>query len=109
MEDKAGGGKSLIESILNLTDLVSTYVRQQVKMTVDNSITGPIGVAARKAAFLILSFSLFSLAAIFIAVGLFLLLAFLVGYILAYFIVGALLMLGGFLFLRQASTRKPPG
>ncbi|HZD59341.1 MAG TPA: hypothetical protein VE439_02655 [Anaerolineae bacterium] len=108
MEDKAEGGRSLIESILNLIDLISIYVRQQTKRTVDQSITRPIGNAARSAAFLILSFSLFSIAAIFIAVGLFLLLAFLVGYILAYFIVGVLLVLAGFIFLRQTGIRKPP-
>ncbi|MBE0447305.1 MAG: hypothetical protein IBX64_04260 [Actinobacteria bacterium] len=108
MEDKAGGGKSLIESILDLIDLISAYVSQQIKRTVDNSVAKPIGVAARKAAFLVLSFTLFSLAVIFIAVGLFLLLATLVGYVLAYFIVGAILILGGFLLLRKTNGRKLP-
>jgi len=106
MEYKARGEKSLIDSILNLTDLVSVYVRQEVKKVVDQSIAGPIGVAARKAALLIMAFTLFALASIFIAVGLFLLLAALVGFILAYLIIGAVLLLVGFLFLRQINAQE---
>lgn len=103
MKDKAEDEKTLIESILNLIDLVSVYLRQQVKRIVDESIAGPISAAGRKAALFILAFSLFSLSSIFIAVGLFLSLAKLVGFIFAYLIIGALLIITGLIVFRQIS------
>lgn len=103
MKDKDADEKTLIESVLNLIDLVSVYFRQQVKRIVDESIAGPIGAAGRKAALFILAFSLFSLSSIFIAVGLFLALAKLVGFIFAYLIIGALLITAGLIVFRQIS------
>jgi len=108
MEEKARGGKSLVESVLELFEVTSTYVRQEVKRVVDESIAGPIGVAARKAAFILLAFTLFSIAAIFISVGLFLLLATLIGYILAYLSIGIVLVIFGGILVWQAMDRKAP-
>ncbi|MCL6473085.1 MAG: hypothetical protein K6T91_09820 [Firmicutes bacterium] len=102
MGQKTKGGKTLIESIIELIDLIALYARKQIQSVVDRSITGPISKAAQKAGFFILAFSLFSLAVVFIAVGLFLFLASLTGYIIAYLIIGLLLVIVGLLFLRQA-------
>lgn len=101
MRETTKDAKTLIESVLELIDLISTYIRQQARMIVDQSIAGPIASAGRKAALFIFAFSLFSLAAIFVAVGLFLALASLVGFILAYLIIGALLIIVGLLVFRQ--------
>ena len=95
MRQETKGGKTIIDSVLELIDLVTLYFKKQIKSIVDQSITKPIRTAARKAAFMILAFSLFSLAAIFTAVGLFLSLASLTGYILAYLIIGILLVIAG--------------
>ncbi|MEW5706227.1 MAG: hypothetical protein AB1743_05460 [Actinomycetota bacterium] len=97
--EKAKGGKTLIESILRLIDLASLYIRQQLKNIVEQGISVPIKSAGRTAAFFILAFSLFSLASIFIAIGLFLLLASFVGHIIAYLVVGALLAIAGAIVL----------
>ncbi len=102
MKQETKGGKTVIGSVLELVDLITLYVKKQAKSIVDQSITGPIGNAAKKAAFMILAFSLFSLAAIFIAVGLFLSLVSITGYILAYLIIGILLTIAGFIIWRQA-------
>ncbi|MDP2210333.1 MAG: phage holin family protein [Candidatus Aquicultor sp.] len=108
MEEKARGSRSLVESILDLFEVSSTYVRQQVKQVVDESIAGPIGTAAKKAAFIMLAFTLFSIAAIFISVGLFLLFATLVGYILAYLSIGIVLVIFGAILVWQAMDKKAP-
>ncbi|MBS3909208.1 MAG: phage holin family protein [Actinobacteria bacterium] len=108
MEDKTKGGRTLVESILDLFEVSSTYLRQQVKQVVDESVAGPIGIAAKKAAFIILAFTLFSIAAIFISVGLFLLLATLVGYILAYLIIGVVLVIFGAILAWRAMDKKTP-
>jgi uncharacterized membrane protein len=105
MKETTKGGKTIIDSILELFDLIMVYVRQQVKMIVEQNITGPIGTAARKAGFFILAFTLFSIASIFVAVGFFLLLASLIGYILAYLLIGAVLIVGG-IVLVWLSVRK---
>lgn len=101
MKQETKGGKTVIDSVLELVDLITLYVKKQAKSIVDQSIAGPIGAAARKAAFMILAFSLFSLAAIFIAVGLFLSLVSLTGYILAYLIIGILLIIAGLITWHQ--------
>lgn len=108
MEEKAKGGRSIVESVLDLFEVSSTYVRQQVKQVVDESIAGPIGTAAKKAAFIMLAFTLFSIAAIFLAVGFFLLFATLVGYILAYLIIGLVLVIFGGILVWQAMDKKVP-
>ncbi|NCO65616.1 MAG: hypothetical protein COW32_07650 [Candidatus Aquicultor secundus] len=105
MKETTQGGKTIIDAILELFDLVMAYVRQQITMIVKQNITGPIGTAARKAAFFILAFTFFSIASIFVAVGFFLLLASLIGYILAYLSIGAVLIIGGIVLVRL-STRE---
>lgn len=87
--------KSLLDSILELIDLFLRYVRQQIRLTVDQSVVGPIGKAGKRAGLFILAFTLFSIAAVFIAVFLFLLLATLVGYLLAVLIAGLVFVAGG--------------
>lgn len=93
-------GKTIMDAVFELFDLVMVYVRQQVKLIVEQNITRPITIASRKAAFFLLAFTFFSIASLFVAVGFFLLLASLIGYILAYLSIGAILILGGILLIR---------
>ncbi|MHB8840810.1 MAG: phage holin family protein [Candidatus Aquicultor sp.] len=110
MKETTQGGKTIIDAVLELFDLVMTYARQQITMIVEQNITRPIGTAARKAAFFILAFTFFSIASIFVAVGFFLLLASLIGYILAYLSIGAVLILGGIVLVRLSMRDgKLPG
>jgi len=106
MKAETKGGKTLIDSILELIDLCTIYVRQQVKSVVDQGIAMPIRSAGRKAALFMLAFTLFSLASIFVAVGLFLALASLIGYVLAYLAIGAVLIIAGLMIWQQSKHSK---
>lgn len=101
MRDQDKGGKGLIDSIVELIDLFATYVRQHIKNIVDEGVAKPIQIAGRKAALFLFAFSLFSLAAIFIAVGLFLSLVHFIGYPLSYLLIGAILVIVGVVALMQ--------
>jgi len=106
MGDKSMGGKRLIDSVLDLFNLVAVYLQQEIKRIVDQGITRPIGIAARKAALYLLAFTLFSIASVFIAVGLFLTLANLIGFAPAYLLIGVVFILVGLLAFSQ-SRREP--
>lgn len=103
MSTKARGGKTIIDSLLELIDLVAKYARLQAKSVIEEGVAKPLQVAGKKAGLFILAFSLFSLASIFISVGLFLSLVHFIGYPLSYLLIGAILVLAGLLALRQIS------
>ena len=90
--------KTLIQLFTELIELGVTYLRQQLKSIVGSSVAEPLRRAGVAAATAMLAATVFGLAVIFIAVGLFLLLAKLVGASwIAFLIVGAVLVLIGYL------------
>ena len=99
---KALRGKRLIDSVIELIDLIAAYIRQHAKQIVDEGIAKPLQVAGRKAGLFLFAFTVFSLASIFVSVGLFLALASLTGYPAAYLLIGVVLIVSGLLALRSS-------
>ena len=92
MEEKS----SLLKSIVDLIELLIAYVRQELRSTVDKSLAEPLRKAGKKTGIAIFVAFIMSIAAIFIAVGLFQLLATIVGATwIAYLIIGTLLVIVG--------------
>lgn len=93
-------GKRLIDSIIELIDLIAVYIRQNAKQIVDEGIAKPLQNAGRKAGLFLFAFTVFSIAAIFVSVGLFIALASVTGYPAAYILIGVALIITGLLALR---------
>ena len=93
--------KGLVDSILELIDLVAQYARQQAQQVVDESIVKPIQKAGRIAGLFIFAFTAFAIALLFIVVGVFIAFANLVGYSLAFIIIGVVLVINGAIALSQ--------
>ncbi len=92
--------KSATGLFVELVDLISRYLRQEVKSTIESLIVGPMKKIGFWVALTIVAATFFSLAIIFLAVGAFQLLATLVGATwIAYLIVGLILFLGGVVLL----------
>lgn len=92
----------MIKLIVELIELASLYVRQQVKMTMDKSVADPLRKAGLAVAAAILSAVIFGLAAIFITVGLFLLFVRIVGAAwIAFLITGIVLLIAGAIASRR--------
>lgn len=97
-------GKSLIQSLGELLDLLTRYAKEQAGIAVEDHVAKPIRRASRWAAFTLISSVFFALASMFLAIGLFLLLARALGAAWAAFLlVGVVLLIGGGLagFLRN--------
>jgi len=87
---------SLLKSIVDLIELLIAYVRQELKSTVDSSLAEPLRKAGKKVGIAIFVAFIMSVAAIFIAVGLFQLLATLLGATwIAYLVIGVILIIFG--------------
>jgi VIT1/CCC1 family predicted Fe2+/Mn2+ transporter len=92
--------KRLIDSVIELIDLIAVYIRQNVKQIIDEGIAKPLQNAGRKAGLFLFAFTVFSIAAIFVSVGLFLALASITGYPAAYILIGIILIIAGLFALR---------
>ncbi|HEY3375134.1 MAG TPA: hypothetical protein VGK02_08745 [Candidatus Aquicultor sp.] len=102
MRGKLKGVASFVDTIVELIDLIAEYARKQLKNVIDESIAKPLKSAGRKVALLLFAFSIFSLAAIFITVGLFLSLVHFVGYPISYLLIGVVLVVVGMIAVYQA-------
>ena len=101
--------KSLSVLIAELLELASRYIRQEIKGTVEEAVARPIRNAGKWAALALAASSLFTLAAIFLAVGAFQLLAEIVGATwIAYLIIGGLLLAGGIATAASMRLGKEP-
>jgi hypothetical protein len=97
---KTLNGKRLIDLVIELIDQIAAYIKQNAKQIVDESIAKPLQNAGRKAGLFFFAFVVFSIASIFVAVGLFLAFASVVGYPVAYLLIGIILIIAGLLALR---------
>jgi membrane-bound ClpP family serine protease len=95
--------KSILDLILELVELLNKYFKQQLLEVISESVIDPLTTAGRKVGFWILTFTLFAIASIFIAVAVLLILVQIIGsYSIAYLIVGAAFIIAGVLVGRKA-------
>jgi membrane-bound ClpP family serine protease len=95
--------KSILDLILELVELLNKYFKQQLLEVISESVIDPLTRAGRKVGFWILTFTLFAIASIFIAVAVFLILVQIIGsYSIAYLIVGVVFIIAGILVGRKA-------
>jgi VIT1/CCC1 family predicted Fe2+/Mn2+ transporter len=103
---KGLGDKRLIDSVIELIDLVALYIRQNAKKIIEEGVAKPLQAAGRAAGLFLFAFTVFSIASIFLAVGVFLALASLIGYPASYILIGIVLLIIGGLALRAAGAGK---
>jgi VIT1/CCC1 family predicted Fe2+/Mn2+ transporter len=103
---KGLGDKRLIDSIIELIDLVALYIRQNAKKIIEEGVAKPLQAAGRAAGLFLFAFTVFSIASIFLAVGVFLALASLIGYPAAYILIGIVLLIIGGFALRAVGAGK---
>jgi len=95
-------GKRLIDSVIELIDQIAAYIKQNAKQIIDESIAKPLQSAGRKAGLFFFAFVVFSIASLFVSVGLFLAFTSIVGYPIAYLTIGGVLIIAGLLALRAS-------
>ncbi|HDP70299.1 MAG TPA: hypothetical protein ENN38_05790 [Actinobacteria bacterium] len=102
MKDKTTE-KSLSDLIVELVNIVSKYLRQESKETLESSVIKPLNHMKDRMIFGIIAAFLIGLSVIFVSVSVFLLLVKAVGsYWLGLGTVGIILLVGGFVLLRKA-------
>ncbi len=102
MEDKTTE-KSLSDLIVELVNVVSKYLRQESKETLESSVIKPLNHMKDRMIFGIIAAFLIGLSAIFVSVAVFLLLVKVVGsYWLGLGIIGIILLVGGFVLIGKA-------
>jgi membrane-bound ClpP family serine protease len=95
--------KSILDLIFELVELLNKYFKQQLLGVISESVVEPLTTAGRKVGFWILTFTLFAIASIFIAVAVFLILVQIIGsYSIAYLIVGVVFTIAGIVVGRKA-------
>lgn len=98
--------KSIATLIMELLELLSAYVRQELRAAVDSGLVRPLRNVGRWLALVTVASTLFALSCIFLAVGAFQLLARLVGAPwIAYLIVGGVLFIGGIMVMVPLFTK----
>jgi hypothetical protein len=102
--------KSIPELVVEFVDLTNAYIKREIQSTIESALVKPMQKLGFSLAVAIVSATLFSLAFIFLAVGLFQLLAEIIGVAwIAYLVVAGGFFLAGLLLVlvRKLTGREP--